>query len=126
MKKRMIADLKEAAKATPVMDATGTVATITLPAAGKNALERTLRFEQVEGHWRLFNAAGPIRETVAAQLKNQPPVLPNQTREPDRRVFQMERIGTQWRILEISNELMESASTGKRQSPVQYAEEVRR
>ncbi len=110
MKTRMIADLQAAAKATPVMDATGTVATITLPPAGKNALERTLRFEQVEGHWRLFNAAGPIRESVAAQLKNQPPVLPNQTPEPDPRQFQLERIGTQWRILKISDDLMEASA----------------
>jgi hypothetical protein len=122
MKKRMIADLNEAAKATPVLDESGTVATITLPGTGKNALERTLRFEQVDGHWRLFNAAGPIRETVAAQLKNQPPVLPNQTREPDRRVFQMERIGTQWRILEISHELMEAASTAVPEPAVEVIE----
>jgi hypothetical protein len=122
MKKRMIADLKEAAKATPVLDESGTVATITLPATGKNALERTLRFEQVEGHWRLFDAAGPIRETVAAQLKNQPPVLPNQTREPDKREFQMERIGTQWRILEISHELMEAASTAVSEPVVEAIE----
>jgi hypothetical protein len=119
MKTQMIADLQAAAKTKAVMDETGTVATITLPGRGKNAPERTLQFEQVEGHWRLFNAAGPIRETIAAQLKNEPPELPTQPGRLGRRKFQLERLGTQWRILDISNDLMESASVGDPGSTLQ-------
>ena len=95
MVETMIDDLLAAAELEPKFDESGNVGQITLPSSRPLGEERNLYFEKQNGHWRLDNQAGKIRDNIARQLTNDP-VGPGAGY-----ALRLERIGDHWRLLEF-------------------------
>ncbi|MBS0207132.1 MAG: hypothetical protein JSS49_30010 [Planctomycetes bacterium] len=89
--KTMIADLKLLTTIKPEFSEKGTVATFTVSKGG--ARPRTLKFQKVDANWRLFDDSSRI----VTELSRQATLRPGSTIK----VVQMERIGGNWRFIEL-------------------------